>query len=69
MDLWYYHSTTKKCIKCRLEVNFSLAEPIAIPEILKKSSRLISVLIANTMGTRPLFTIKPHDAYTARAII
>jgi hypothetical protein len=46
-----------------------LAEPIAIPEISKKPSRLTGVLIANTMSTRPLSAIKPHDAYIARATI
>jgi hypothetical protein len=46
-----------------------LAEPIAIPEISKKLSRLTGVLTANTMGIRPLFAIKPYDAYIARAII
>jgi hypothetical protein len=42
---------------------------IIIPEISKKLSRLTGVLIANTMGTRPLSAIKPHDAYTARVTI
>jgi hypothetical protein len=46
-----------------------LAELTAIPEILKKSSRLTGMLIANTMDTRPLFAIKSHDAYTVRATI
>jgi hypothetical protein len=69
IDLWCYYSITKKCIKCRLEANFSLAESIAIPEISKKPSRLTDVLIANIIDTRPLFVIKPHDAYTARATI
>ena len=59
----------KKCINGYLGVNFLLAELTAISEILKKSSRLTGVLIANTMNTRPLFAIKPYDAYTARAII
>jgi hypothetical protein len=46
-----------------------LAELIAIPEISKKLSRLTDMLTANIMGIRPLFAIKPHDAYIARAII
>jgi hypothetical protein len=46
-----------------------LAESIVIPEILKKPSRLINMLTANTMGIRSLFAIKPYDAYIARAII
>jgi hypothetical protein len=69
MDQWYYRSTMKKCINNHLGINFLLAEPIVIPEISKKPSRLTDILTANTMDIRPLFTIKPHDAYIARAII
>jgi hypothetical protein len=69
MDQWCYRSTMRKCINSHSEINFSLAELITIPEISKKPSRLTDVLTANTMGTRPLFAIKPHDAYIARAII
>jgi hypothetical protein len=63
MGQLYYHSTTRKCTKCRSGANFSLAEPTAILEISEKPSLLTGVLIANTTGTQPLFAIGPHDVY------
>jgi hypothetical protein len=40
-----------------------------IREILEKPSLLTGVRTVNTTGIRPLFVIKPYDAYIARAII
>jgi hypothetical protein len=69
MDQWYYRSTMKKCINGHSGVNFLLVEFPAIQEISKKPSLLTGVRTVNTTGIRPLFAIKPHDAYTARATI
>jgi hypothetical protein len=69
MGQLYYYSIMRKCTKCRLGVNFSLAEPIAILETLEKLSLLTDVLIANITGIQPLFAIGPYDAYIARTIM
>jgi hypothetical protein len=68
MGQLYYHSIMRKCTKCRLGANFSLAEPITTLEISEKPSLLTNMLIANTTGTQPLFTIRSHVAFTARTI-
>jgi hypothetical protein len=59
----------KKYINSHLKINFLLVEFPAIREILKKLSLLTGVRTVNTTGIRPLFAIKPHDAYTTRATI
>jgi hypothetical protein len=46
-----------------------LVEFPIIREISKKPSLLTDMRTINITGIRPLFVIKPHDAYTARAII
>jgi hypothetical protein len=60
----FYHS-----INGHSEVNFSLVKFPAIREILKKRSLLTNIRTVNITGIRPLFVIKPHDTYIARAII